>query len=187
MPARKGDRVPNVFGEDLYSIPEFMDAFRKHGDKVRGAYVVRYQFGGGNSHPYQGASMRRPPALAKEDPHAVYPWEQLLMAAANCAGSDYPILADYWGIPLEAVEVEFTAVFDPRGEFGGLERDVTIPDGPRSYQSFHWAATLTSSAPKADLERLHRRALSNNMVLTALAAVPMTDSLKVVVPGKRAK
>lgn len=177
--------MPNVFGEELYSIPEFIDAFRKHGDRMRGTYTVRYEFGGGMTNPYTGASLKRPPALAKEDPHALYPWEQILMAAANCAGSDYPILAQYWGIPLDRVEVEFTAVFDPRGEFGGLEPDVTIPDGPRSYQAFHWAATVTSPAPRPAIERVHQRALSNNMVLNALSAVPLTHSLRFIAPPQR--
>jgi hypothetical protein len=46
----------------------------------------------------------------------VYPWEQIFVAAANCAGSDYPMLAAHLGIPLDRVEFLIEGVFDPRGE-----------------------------------------------------------------------
>jgi hypothetical protein len=42
------------------------------------------------------------------------------MAAASCAGSDYPMLAQHLGVPLERVEFVVEGVFDPRGEFDGL-------------------------------------------------------------------
>jgi hypothetical protein len=36
------------------------------------------------------------------------------MAAANCAGSDYPMLAAHFRVPLERVELVMEGVFDPR-------------------------------------------------------------------------
>ncbi len=176
--------MPIVFGEEAYSIPEILAVFRKHGDKVRGTYTVRYRFGGGDRNPYAGASMERPAMFKDEDPHAIYPWESILVAAANCAGSDYPMIAAHWGIPLEAVDIDLKAVFDPRGEFSGVDPAWKgIPEAPASYQSFRWSATLTSSAPREQLERLQKRVLSHNMVLNALRAVPLTSELKVQVPS----
>jgi hypothetical protein len=172
--------MPIVFGEEAYSVPQILDVCRRHGDKIRGTYVVHYSLGGGANNPYQGARLHRPPSLAKEDPHAIYPWEQILMAAANCAGSDYPMLADYWGIPFDALDVEFSAVFDPRGEFEGLDPKVPFPaDSKPCYLGFTWKATITSDAPEADLRRIHERAMGRNMVLQALRAVPLKHELVV--------
>jgi hypothetical protein len=45
------------------------------------------------------------------------------------------------------------------------------------FVSLHLTATPVSRAQRADLERLHRRVISHNMVLGALRGVPLSDAL----------
>lgn len=174
----------NICGKEVFSVTDIVAIFKERGDAIRGTYKARYRFGGAYDHdPYHGAALERPTAFLGNDPQAVYPWEQILVAAVQCAGSDYPMLAQHWDIPLDAVEIELEAVFDPRGEFTGLDPSFKgIREAPNCYQSFRWKVALTSSAPRADLERLQARVLSHNMVLNALRAVPITGELAVRKP-----
>lgn len=180
-----GDPMVNLNGKEVSSVSEILEAFRESPSSFPCTYRVRYRFGMGSHDPYAGASMERPAVLSMNEPGA-YPWEAILVAAANCAGSDYPMLAEHFGVPLDGVDIELSAVFDPRGEFEGLG---TIPQhkaGDRNcYQSLHWKATLVSSAPREALARVHERALSHNMVLNALRAVPLTGELVVKAPMAR--
>lgn len=173
--------MPNVFGVEASSVEEILGVFRAHGDAVRGAYRARYRFLGAGD-PYNGATLERPPALKGNPPDRVFPWEQIFVAAATCAGSDYPMYARHLGVPLERVELVVEGVFDPRDEFDGLDGYRAPEDGRRCYLSLHLRATLTSSAPRATLERIHARVVERNMVLGALRGVPMTDELIVEAP-----
>jgi hypothetical protein len=169
--------MPVVFGEMVSSVEEIVDAFERHGDRVRGTYRAHYRFDPGTRDPYTPPRLERPASLRDNPPDALYPWEQIFVAAAACAGSDYSMLAAHFGIPLARVDFVVEGVFDPRGEFDGLA-GFHAPDGARHcYEALHVRATLVSSAPRADLERLHARALSHNMVLGALRGIPLTSEL----------
>jgi hypothetical protein len=171
--------MPNVFGEDVWSVQQIVDVFRRHGDGVRGTYRARYAFGAGCADPYRAAELERPASLRGNPPEAVFPWEQIFVAAATCAGSDYPMLAEHLGIPLDRVELVVEGVFDPRGEFDGLAGWSAPADAAPCFLSLHLAATLTSGAPRAALEQLHARVLARNMVLGALRGIPRTSELAV--------
>jgi len=107
----------------------------------------------------------------------VYPWEQIFVAAANCAGCDYPMLAAHLGIPLDRVEFLIEGVFDPRGEFDGLNGFRAAADSAPCYLSLHLRARLVSDARREDLEAMHRRVVTKNRVLGALRGIPKTDEL----------
>jgi hypothetical protein len=171
--------MPNVFGEDVFSVQQIVDVFRKHGDRVRGTYRARYAFGAGCEDPYGPAQLERPESLRGNPPGAIFPWEQIFVAAATCAGSDYPMLAEHLGIQLERVELVVEGVFDPRGEFDGLDGWSAPADAAPCFLSLHLAATLTSDAPQEQLERLHARVVARNMVLGALRGIPRTSELAV--------
>jgi hypothetical protein len=175
----------NVCGKEVQSVDEIVAICKERGDAVRGTYKARYFFGGRYDHnPYHGAALERPMSFMGNDPDAIYPWEQILVAAAQCGGSDYPMLAEYWGIPLQSVAIELEAVFDPRGEFSNLVPGFAgIKEQPNCYQSLKWKVTLASTAPKADLEKLNKRVLSHNMVLNALRAIPITTTLAIAPPA----
>ena len=174
--------MPNVFGEDLKSITQMTDAFRRHGDAMRVTYRARYVFDGRSEDPYSGATLERPSALIGNPPGVVYPWEQIFLSAASCAGSDYPMLAGHFGVPLRRVELLVEGVFDPRGEFDGLAGFRAPADAAPCYLALHLRATLTSEAPRQELERVHRHVVDRNMVLGALRGVPRTDELRVETP-----
>jgi hypothetical protein len=174
--------MPNVFGQDVATVAESLDAFRRHGDAVRGTYRARYVFDRRTQDPYAGATLERPPALVANPPGAVFPWEQVFLAAANCAGSDYPMLASHLGVPLDRVELVVEGLFDPRGEFDGLDGFRAPEDAAPCYLALHLAATLTSAAPRASLESLHQRVVDRNMVLGALRGIPRTHELRVEAP-----
>lgn len=174
--------MPNVFGIEVSSVEEIVDAFRIHGDAVRGVYRARYRFSGAGD-PYNGATLERPPFMEKNPPATVFPWEQIFVAAATCAGSDYPMLAAHLDVPLDHVEFVVEGVFDPRDEFDGLDGYRAPADGRGCYLSLHLRATLRSSAPRAALERIHARVVERNMVLGSLRGIPRTDELIVEAPA----
>lgn len=171
--------MPIVCGETVSSVKDIVSVMKKHGDALRGTYRARYRFDPQSSDPYPIPLLERPASLKDNAPTVVYPWEQIFAAAAVCAGSDYPILAAHEGIDLRSVEFVAEGVFDPRGEFDGLDGLVAPVDARHCYLSLHLCATLGSSAPRAVLEKLHERAISHNMVLGALRGIPMTSTLVV--------
>jgi uncharacterized OsmC-like protein len=171
--------MPNVFGEDVFSVRQIVNVFRRHGDRVRGTYRARYAFGAGCMDPYGPARLERPASLAGNPPDEIFPWEQIFVAAATCAGSDYPMLAEHLGIALEHVELVVEGAFDPRGEFDGLDGWEAPPDAAPCFLSLHLVVTLTSDAPREELERLHARVVARNMVLGALRGIPRTSELRV--------
>ena len=169
--------MPIVFGETANSAAEIVTVLKKHGDRVRGVYRSRYCYDRSGGTPYAPPSLERPAALSEEPPSRIYPWEQIFVAAATCAGSDYPMLAEHAGIPLDRVELVVEGVFDPRGEFEELDGLEAPPDAGPSFVSLHLKATIVSKAPRAEIEKLHERVLTHNMVLGALRGVPTTSEL----------
>jgi len=175
--------MPNVFGEQLSSVAEIVGAFRKHGDAVRDVYRARYVFDDHSVNPSSAARLERPSMMAGNPPNETYPWEQIFLAAAACAGSDYPMLARHLGVPISRVELVIEGVFDPRGEFDGLDGYHSPPDARPCFLSLHLRTTLTSAAPRASLERMHERVVERNMVLGALRGIPRTDELIIEKPA----
>lgn len=174
--------MPIVFGEPVSSVEAIVDVFRRYGDAVRGTYRARYVFDPHSTNPYGGAVLERPESLRANPPDVTYPWEQIFVSLANCAGSDYPMLAAHFGVPLERTDLVVEGVFDPRGEFDGLDGFRAPADAAPCFLSLHLRATLTSSAAPAALEHIHRLVVSQNMVLGALRGIPATNEVVVVAP-----
>ena len=170
--------MPIVFGRAANTVDAILAVFREHGELVRGTYRARYAWNARSGDPYAGATLERPPALRENPASVVFPWEQVFLAAATCAGSDYPMLAAHRGVPLAKVELVVEGVFDPRPEFHGLAGFETRE--AHAYASLHLRATLESTAPRDALEALHTRVISKNMVLDALRGIPRTDELVVL-------
>jgi uncharacterized OsmC-like protein len=171
--------MPVVFGEMLASVDAMLDAFRRHGDQMRCIYRAHYRFDMNTSDQYKGVRLERPDSLAGNPPDVVYPWEQIFISAAACAGSDYPMLAAHFGIPLDRIDFTVEGVFDPRGEFDGLAGYAAPLDARHCYRSIDLYTTVVSSAPREQLEMLHRRAISYNMVLGGLRGIPQTSHLTI--------
>lgn len=176
--------MPVVFGEPVSSVDDSLRIFKRHGDAVRGTYRARYTISKESQDLYRSAVLERPASLIDSPPDVVYPWEQIFVAAANCAGSDYPMLAAHAGVPLDRVEFVVEGVFDPRGEFDGLSEFHAPQDAAPCYLSLHLRATLVSSAPRNVLETIHHRVVTRNMVLGALRGIPRTSELIVKRPGE---
>jgi len=171
--------MPVIFGEMVASVETIVDAFRRHGDRVRGTYRAHYRFDATTRDPYGGVRLERPESLADDPAVVIYPWEQMFVSAAACVGSDYPMLAAHFGVPLDRVDLTVEGVFDPRGEFDGLAGYSAPADARHCFQSLTLHATLVSPAPRERLEMLHERALANNMVLGALRGIPRADTLTI--------
>jgi hypothetical protein len=169
--------MPVVFGTMVSSVDEIIAVFERYGDRVRGTYRARYRFDHATRDPYTMPRLERPESLRENAPNAIFPWEQVFLAAAACAGSDYPMLAAHYGIPLESVDFVVEGVFDPRGEFDGLAGFVAPDEARHCFRSLHFRVTLVSSAPRDALDGLHARALAYNMVLGALRGIPQTSEL----------
>jgi hypothetical protein len=171
--------MPVVFGESVWSVEDIVAAFRTHGDRVRGTYRAHYRYDPSMQNPYSAPRLERPDALRDNPPDVIYPWEQIFLAAAACAGSDYPMLAAHFGIPLDRVDFVVEGVFDPRDEFSGLDGFVAPNDARHCYRSLHLSARVVSDAPLETLERIHARVIAHNMVLGALRGIPQTSELTV--------
>jgi hypothetical protein len=172
--------MPNVFGQQANSVEEIVAVFREHGDRVRDTYRARYVWTGPAENPYAvRTTLERPGALRDNPAELVFPWEQIFLAAATCAGSDYPMLAGHLGLALDRVELVVEGLFDPRGEFSGLGGYEAPADAAPCYLSLHLRAVLDSTAPRHRLEALHERVLAQNMVLGALRGIPRTSELVV--------
>jgi hypothetical protein len=74
------------------------------------------------------------------------------------------------------VEFVVEGEFDPRGGFDGLGGFDAPPEARHCYRTLHFRATLVSPAPR-ELEKIHERVLSHNMVLGGLRGVPRTSEL----------
>jgi hypothetical protein len=172
--------MPIIFGQSASSVGEILGAFERYGDRVRGTYRAHYRFDSTTGDPYAAPRLERPESLRDNPPDAIYPWEQVFLAAAACAGSDYPMLADYFGIPLDRVDFVVEGLFDPRGEFTGLGDFRAPADARHCYPSLHLRATLVSSAPGPARERRPARGVAHNMVLDALRGIPQTNELEVI-------
>jgi len=175
--------MPNLFGQDISSVDEITDAFRRHGNTVRMTYRARYVFDETTRDPYAGTRLERPAPMVGNPSGVVYPWEQIFVAAASCAGSDYPVLAKYFGVPLMRVEFLVEGVFDPRGEFDGLGGLEAPSDAAPAYLSLHLRATVASDGSADALQAIHRRVIERNMVLGALRGIPRTDELRIERPA----
>ena len=171
--------MPVVFGESVNSVEEIVRAFARHGDRVRGVYRARYIFDERSRDPYAGTTLDRPDSLVGNPDGTVYPWEQVFLAAAACAGSDYPMLAAHYRIPLRRVELVVEGLFDPRHEFDGLAGFVAPTESERCFRTLHLRTTLASEGSPHVLEQIHARVLANNMVLGALRGIPTTSELRI--------
>jgi uncharacterized OsmC-like protein len=169
--------MPIVFGCDATSVEEIVSQFRQHGDRIAGTYRARYTWNAQRA-LYTPAALERPESLRDNPPDVVYPWEQLYLAAATCAGSDYPMLAHELAVPLASVEFVVSGVFDPRHEFSGL-RGFTSPQR-HCYLGLHLKATLESTGARDQLEAIHRRVVEHNMALDGLRGIPRTDELVII-------
>lgn len=176
--------MPIIFGKAANSVEEIVDALRRHGDRVRGTYRAHYTFDATTRDPYTAPRLERPESLRDNPAGVLYPWEQIFTAAAACAGSDYPMLAAHFRIPLGRTDFVLEGTFDPRGEFDGLAGFDAPPESRHCYPSLHARATLVSPAPREALERLHERVLAHNMVLGALRGIPLTSELVVEAPRR---
>lgn len=172
--------MPIVFGRQARSIEEIAEVFRLFGDKVRGTYRARYVWTPRSDDPYAGTSLERPESLRENPAGVVFPWEQIFVSAAACAGSDYPMIAAHRKIALARVELVLEGVFDPRFEFDGLGGFDAPREVSHAYAGLHVAVKLTSNAPQEVLRDLHARVLFRNMVLDALRGVPRTDELTIL-------
>ena len=96
--------MPVVFGEMVSSVEDIVAALDRHGDRVRGTYRAHYRFDHNTCDPYTTPRLERPESLRDNPSDVLYPWEQIFLAAAACAGSDYPMLAAHFRVPLERVD-----------------------------------------------------------------------------------
>ena len=168
-----------VFGEAASTVREIVSVLDKHRDAVRGTYRARYVYDAASGTACSAPRLERPAGHPDNPATVIDPFEQIFCALAVCAGSDYPMLAKDAGIDLRFVDFTAEGLFDLRGKFMGLEGLEAPADARRCFVSLHLRAELRSSAPRSELEKLHRRVISYNMVLGTLRNVHVTDELVV--------
>jgi uncharacterized OsmC-like protein len=111
-----------------------------------------------------------PPGLGGADT-APNPVEQLLSALGNCLAVGYAANASVAGIQLDALTVDLKGDVDLRVFLG-------LADGHAGFDSITAKVTISSPAPRADIEALHAKVTASSPVgHTLAAAVPVAIDL----------
>jgi uncharacterized OsmC-like protein len=111
-----------------------------------------------------------PPGLGGADT-APNPVEQLLSALGNCLAVGYAANASVAGIQLDALTVDLKGDVDLRVFLG-------LAEGHAGFDSITAKVTISSPAPRADIEALHAKVAASSPVgHTLAAAVPVSIDL----------
>jgi hypothetical protein len=108
-------------------------------------------------------------------------YEDLLIGAIRCVGTDYIDYCAANGVDVDAVRLEVEGVWDVRGL--GIGLGLKVPAGVTAgWQSITVRANVRTNAPKDRVERANRIAWETNVAAASLAAVPTRFEVTVEPP-----
>ena len=98
-------------------------------------------------------------------------YEDLLIGAIRCVGTDYLDYMAANGVDVDAVRLEVEGVWDVRGM--GIGLGLKVPSGiTPGWQSITVRANVRTNSPKDKVERANRIAWQTNVAAASLASVP---------------
>lgn len=98
-------------------------------------------------------------------------YEDLLIGALRCVGTDYLDYCRANGVDVDAVRLEVEGTWDARGI--GIGLGMKVPAGVTAgWQGIVVRARVRTDAPKDKVERANRIAWQTNVAAASLAAVP---------------
>lgn len=108
-------------------------------------------------------------------------YEDLLLGVIRCVGSDYIEYAKKAGVDVDSVRLEVTGTWDVRGM--GLAFGLNVPPkATAGWNEITVRATIRTTATKAQADKAHNFAWSNNVAAASLAAVPTRHQVAVEAP-----
>jgi uncharacterized OsmC-like protein len=115
----------------------------------------------------------------------VLAYEELLVAAVRCVGTDYLDYCRAHGVEVEAVRIEVEGRWDVRGMAVGL--GLGAPPGVTpGWQQVTVRTRVRTAAPREAVERANRIAWETNVAAASLAAVPTRFEVTVEPPARAA-
>jgi uncharacterized OsmC-like protein len=98
-------------------------------------------------------------------------YEDLIIGAVRCVGTDYLDYMAANGVEVDAVQLEVEATWDVRGM--GIGLGLKVPPGlTAGWQGITVRARVRTDAPKDKVERANRIAWQTNVAAASLASVP---------------
>ncbi len=128
--------------------------------------------------PHGHLEIERGPGFGSLTEVGVMAYEDLLVAAIRCVGSDYIEYTKQAGVIVDSVRLEITGIWDVRGmgpAFGLKAPSKATP----AWNEFRVRATVRTNASKAQAEKAHRFAWENNVAAASLAAVPVRHEVTI--------
>jgi hypothetical protein len=128
--------------------------------------------------------IKREGGMGDVDKIGIMAYEDLLVGAIRCVGSDYVEYAARQGVPVDAVRLEVVGTWDVRGM--GPVFGLKAPAGAtRGWQGILVRATVRTGATRAQAEQATRFAWENNVAAASLSAVPTRYEVAVEAPAVR--
>lgn len=115
--------------------------------------------------------IERTGGMGSIDDVGVLAYEDLLIGAIRCVGTDYLEYCAANGVEVDAVRLEVQGTWDVRGIAIGL--GLKVPSGVTpGWQSLTVRSRVRTNAPQPAVERANRIAWEKNVAAASLAAVP---------------
>lgn len=131
--------------------------------------------------PHGHLAIERTGGIGSIDEVGPLAYEDLLIGAIRCVGTDYLDYMAANGVDVEAVRLEVEGVWDARGM--GIGLGLKAPAGiTPGWQSITVRANVRTNAPKDKVERANRIAWQTNVAAASLASVPTKFEVTVEAP-----
>lgn len=121
--------------------------------------------------PHGHLGMERVGGFGSVDEVPPLAYEDLLIGAIRCVGTDYIDYCAANGVDVDAVRLEVEGTWDVRGM--GIGLGLKVPAGVTAgWQAITVRATVRTDAPRDKVERATRIAWETNVAAASLASVP---------------
>ena len=135
---------------------------------ARETFTVSAEYG---NVPHGHLDIERTGGIGSIDEVGPLAYEDLLIGALRCVGTDYLDYAAANGVEVDAVRLEVEGVWDVRGMGVGLGLKVPAGVTP-GWQSITVHSRVRTDAPQDKVERANRVAWQTNVAAASLASVP---------------
>jgi uncharacterized OsmC-like protein len=169
------DTTSRLNGVDLEAIGGFVQTVNADPEKAQTTWAAHVTWLGGFASESRVRNIAptpsdEPPTLGGGNT-AANPVEQLLSALGNCLAVGYAANATVAGITIDSLRIDLSGDID-------LSVFLGLAEGHAGFDSIAARVTLTSSAPREQLEELHAKVQASSPVGHTLArAIPVEITL----------
>lgn len=128
--------------------------------------------------PHGHLGIKRTGGMGSIDAVGPLAYEDLLIGAIRCVGTDYLEYSAANGVEVDAVSLEVEGTWDVRGM--GIGLGLKVPSGiTAGWQGIVVRSRVRTGASRADVERANRICWEKNVAAASLASVPTTFEVTV--------